>query len=152
MIRESLTFAKRPFSSKDEVIAFITDCAAKEGLITDRETFMQAVYRREEEISTSIGYGLAIPHGKTDAVKEAFVSFISVEKAFIWDDKMNDDVEAIFLIGVPQSNAETVHLKTIAAISKKLMNETFREELYACQTDHEAYEMICDMNQNIKDA
>lgn len=152
MIRESLMFAKQPFGSKEEVISFAAEHAGREGLLTDKEAFVRAVYQREEEISTSLGHGMAIPHGKTDAVKEPFISFISTEKPFIWDDKMSDDVEAIFLIGVPKTNAETLHLKAIAAISKRLMDASFRKKLYECRTSREVYELLREMDQNIKDA
>lgn len=150
MIRESLIFAKQEIASKDDVIHFVAEQADKEGLLTDQKTFLQAVYRREEEISTSLGYGMAIPHGKTDAVKTPFMAFVSTKTPFKWDNSMNDEVEAIFLIGVPKTNTEMLHLKAIAAISKKLMNETFRKNLYACQTSHAAYEMLRDIDESIK--
>lgn len=149
MIRESLIFAKQPFSDKEAILSFVADVAAKEGLLDSKEEFLAAVHKREEEISTSLGYGMAIPHGKTDAVREPFMAFISTQKPFQWDDAMKDQVEAIFLIGVPKTNTEMLHLKAIAAISKKLMDESFRKELYACQTSHEAYEMLRDIDEKI---
>ena len=151
MIREALIFTKQSFTRKEEVISFVADRAEQEGLLNNKEEFVQAVYRREEEISTSLGYGMAIPHGKTDAVKEPFMAFISLAKPFEWDSTMKDQVEAIFLIGVPKTNTEMLHLKAIAAISKKLMNEEFRKKLYACQTNHEAYEMLRDIDEKIKE-
>lgn len=149
MIRESLIFTKQPFDDKEEILSFVAKQAEKEGLVDSSEEFLDAVHKREEEISTSLGYGMAIPHGKTDAVKEPFLSFISTKKPFQWDDAMKDQVEAIFLIGVPKTNTEMLHLKAIAAISKKLMDETFRKKLYACQTNHEAYEMLRDIDEKI---
>lgn len=149
MIRESLIFAKQPFDDKEAILSFVAEQADKEGLMGSKEEFLDAVHRREEEISTSLGYGLAIPHGKTDAVKTPFMAFISTQKPFKWDTATNDEVEAIFLIGVPKTNTEMLHLKAIAAISKKLMDEAFRKKLYACQTSHEAYEMLRDIDEKI---
>lgn len=149
MILETLIFAKQDFSSKDAVIQFVAAQADKEGLLASRDDFLQAVCQREEEISTSLGYGLAIPHGKTDAVRRPFLSFVSTVHPFRWDDASNDEVEAVFLIGVPKTNTETLHLKAIAAISKKLMDEHFREKLYTCQTSHEAYRMLRDIDEKI---
>ncbi len=151
MIRESLIFTKQSFNDKEEILSFVAEQADKEGLLDSKEEFLGAVHKREEEISTSLGYGMAIPHGKTDAVREPFLSFVSTEKPFKWDDTMKDQVEAIFLIGVPETNTEMLHLKAIAAISKKLMDETFRKRLYACQTSHEAYEMLRDIDESIKE-
>lgn len=151
MIREALIFTKQPFTNRDEVISFVADRAEQEGLLKDKEEFIQAVYRREEELPTSLGYGMAIPHGKTDVVKEPFMAFISIAKSFEWESTIQEPVEAIFLIGVPKTNTEMLHLKAIAEISKKLMNEDFRKQLYCCQTNHEAYEMLRDIDEKIKE-
>ena len=110
---------------------------------------MAAVLQREEEVSTSIGYGIAIPHGKTDAVKEPFISFMSFDTPFIWDQETGDEVEAAFLIGVPETNTETLHLKAIAAISKRLLDDDFREELYACRSQREAYTLLNEIDRSI---
>lgn len=149
MVREKLIFAKQSLKNKEEVIKFIADAANKEGLLNDEDGYIEAVHNREKEISTSIGYGIAIPHGKTDAVKEPFISFMSLKKPFEWDSTMKDQVEAVFMIGVPAKNAGMLHLKAIAAISKKLMSEEFRNKLYAAQTSHEAYELLHEIDKSI---
>ena len=92
MVRKELVFAKADLTSRDAVIRLIAEAADKEGLLADREEFIRAVYRREEEISTSIGHGIAIPHGKTDAVKEAFMAFASAENPFLWDENSTDEM------------------------------------------------------------
>lgn len=149
MIRESLIRVKQDWKSKDEIIRAIVTAAEADGLLTSASAFAEAVYRREEEISTSIGYGIAIPHGKTDAVKEAFIAFVSLKEPIRWDAEGTDDVEAVFLIGVPKTNTEMLHLKAIAAISKKLMSETFRKRLDACTENHEAFAMLDEIDRSI---
>lgn len=151
MVRKELVFAKADLTSRDAVIRLIAEAADKEGLLADREEFIRAVYRREEEISTSIGHGIAIPHGKTDAVKEAFMAFASAEKPFLWDENSTDEIKGVFLIGVPQSKADTLHLRAIAAVSKKLINDEFRDKLFACQNSTEAYNMLNEIDQSIKE-
>ncbi len=150
MVREELIFAKQALSSRAAVIEFIAAAADKAGVLADKSEFVKAVYRREEEISTSIGHGISIPHGKTDAVKEAFIAFMSVEKPFIWDEVTGDEIRGIFLIGVPESGAATLHLKAIAAISKKLINDEFRAELFACEKSADAYKILHEIDESIK--
>lgn len=150
MIREPLIFAKEALKNKEDVIRQIAGAAKEEGVLRDPEEFMEAVLQREEEVSTSIGYGIAIPHGKTDAVKEPFISFMSFETPFIWDQETGDEVKAAFLIGVPETNTEMLHLKAIAAISKKLLDDDFREELYACRSQREAYALLSEIDQSIR--
>lgn len=150
MIREPLIFAKEALKNKEDVIRQIAGAAKEEGVLRDPEEFMEAVLQREEEVSTSIGYGIAIPHGKTDAVKEPFISFMSFETPFIWDQETGDEVKAAFLIGVPETNTEMLHLKAIAAISKKLLDDDFRENLYACRSQREAYALLSEIDQSIR--
>lgn len=150
MIREPLIFAKEALKNKEDVIRQIAGAAKEEGVLRDPEDFMEAVLQREEEVSTSIGYGIAIPHGKTDAVKEPFISFMSFETPFIWDQETGDEVKAAFLIGVPETNTEMLHLKAIAAISKKLLDDDFREKLYACRSQREAYALLSEIDQSIR--
>mgnify|MGYP001003987849 FL=1 len=150
MIREPLIFAKEALKNKEDVIRQIAGAAKEEGVLRDPEDFMEAVLQREEEVSTSIGYGIAIPHGKTDAVKEPFISFMSFKTPFIWDQETGDAVKAAFLIGVPETNTEMLHLKAIAAISKRLLDDDFREELYACRSPREAYALLSEIDQSIR--
>ena len=93
MVRKELVFAKESLKSRDEVFEFIAEAADKAGLLNDKKDYVAALYRREAEISTSIGHGIAIPHGKTDAVKEAFIAFVSVDKTFVWDESTGDSIE-----------------------------------------------------------
>lgn len=151
MIRQNLIFAGKDFATKDEVIRFVADAAAREGLLADREGFISAVYAREAEISTAVGYGIAIPHGKTDAVREAFIAYAGLKRTFEWDEKTKDQVDTVFLIGVPKSGTEVLHLKAIAAISKNLMREDFRSRLKACRDSGKAYELLEAINQEIAD-
>ena len=110
------------------------------------------MYAREAEISTAVGYGIAIPHGKTDAVKEAFIAYVGLNQSFEWDAETKDQVDTVFLIGVPKANTEVLHLKAIAAISKNLMREEFRNKLKACTSSEAAYELLDEINREIKES
>ena len=70
MIRKALIHVRQSFASKDAIIEFVAEAARKEGVLEDKMTFVEAVYQREREISTSVGYGIAIPPGKTDVVPD----------------------------------------------------------------------------------
>ena len=136
--------------SRSEGIEFIANAADKAGVLGDKEEFIKAVYRREEEISTSIGHGIAIPHGKTDAVKDAFIAYVGIEKPFEWDPNTKDEIKGVFMIGVPASGTETLHLKAIAAISKKLINDEFREKLFSYEKNDDAYAILHEIDEGIK--
>ena len=150
MIRQDLIFAKQGLATKDEVISFMVDVANRAGLLVDKAEFQKTVYAREAEISTAVGYGIAIPHGKTDAAREAFIGYVGLSKAFEWDEETKEQVDTVFLIGVPAAHKELLHLKAIAAISKSLMREEFRTRLKACTSSEAAYELLDEINREIK--
>lgn len=149
MIKQELVFVNQSLRSRDEIIRFIADAADKAGKLADKELFVSKVLEREAEISTSIGHGLAIPHGKTDAAKEPFVSYLGLSESIEWDSTTKDQIRGVFLIGVPQSNTDNLHLKCIAEISKKLINDEFRESLMASGSNESAFELLNSINQKL---
>ncbi len=125
-------------TSKDEIISQLVDLAYREKKISDLETFKDAIYHREAEFSTALGMSIAMPHGQSDAVKEPFVIFARTAKEISWD---QNQVRMIFMIGVPLANRSETHMKIIAALSKKLLDETFRQALLESGKD-EAYNLL----------
>lgn len=150
MVREDMVFAGQNLVSREEVIGFIASAAEQAGLLSNKAEFIAAVFRREQEISTSIGHSIAIPHGKTDAVREAFISYVGLAKAFEWDSVTKDLVKGVFLIGVPEKNTDRLHLKAISEISKKLINDEFRTQLFLCTQGKEAFELLDAINAGIQ--
>lgn len=147
MIRKDLVFVGEALSSRDEVINFIIEAAGKLGLVRDKRILRQVVMQREAEISTSVGHQIAIPHGKSETVAQPFVAYMSVQEPFVWDDATGDTVKGIFLISVPQKDAEMTHLRYIANVSKKLIHDEFRKRLFGCKTKDEAFSLLSLLNQ-----
>jgi fructose-specific phosphotransferase system IIA component len=113
---------------KDTVIQTIADHAVKIGLVSDAKAYVASVQHRESEFSTGVGYGIAIPHGKTEAVNTAFVIYAKVNNVE-WNSFDGAPVDLVFQIGVPASDAGETHLRLLATLSRKLMKEEFREAI-----------------------
>lgn len=113
-------------SSKDELIVQLVELAYQQNKISDLKQFKDAIYHREAEFSTALGMSIAMPHGQSEAVNEPFVIFARVKDPIQWD---QNQVQLIFMIGVPMANRNETHMKIIAAISKKLLDESFRQSL-----------------------
>lgn len=113
---------------KNAVIDELIEILYKDGKVTDKDQLKEAVLHREEEFSTGIGMGIAIPHGKCSAVKEPAITF-GLSRAGI-DYKSMDDQPAhlFFLIAVPESSSD-IHLRALSEISRKLMHADVREKL-----------------------
>lgn len=149
MIKPEMIFVDSILDTKQDIIELICKTAFQEDLINDIENFKHKIFAREAEISTSVGNQVAIPHGKSNAVIEPFIAFVRTTKPFKWDENSNDLVKLIFLIGVPDQDANKLHLKYIAEISKKLINDEFRNNLLTLTTKKEISDLLDSINHNI---
>lgn len=135
--------------TKESIICQLAEKIYLEGRIKDFDTYYQSVLERESLTSTGIGFGIAIPHGKTNAVKQCSVAFGRVDHSLDWESLDDEPVSMIFLLAVPDSCAGDEHLKIIAALSRKLIHEDFRELLKTSVDDQQIVSLINDSLQNI---
>lgn len=115
-------------SSKSEALDAVIDLMCKSGKISDREEYRKKVYAREEESTTGIGEGIAIPHGKCDAVKAPGLAAMVVKNGVDFDSLDGEPAELIFLIAAPNTE-DNVHLDVLSKLSMLLMDENFSNAL-----------------------
>jgi len=120
-------------TTKEEVLKELVSILKKNGVIDDEEGFLNIVKRREEEFSTGIGYGIAIPHGKSDLVKKPSVVFGKSKKGVDYNSMDGKPAYIFFLIAVPE-NSDDLHLKVLAELSRSLMHEEVRKMLEKAST------------------
>ncbi len=140
IIEETLIDLKMDGTTKEEVIRHLAELAQSQGRIQDIEEYIKAVLHRETEYSTAMGFGIAIPHGKTAAVTEPFLCFAKVG-SIDWKALDGGPVDLVFMIGVPE-NAGNEHLKILASISRKLMKEEFRSGLREAGSSSELMQFL----------
>lgn len=116
-------------NSKDDVIDELIEVLYEDGKVTNKDELKKAVIKREEEFSTGIGMGIAIPHGKCSAVKEAAITFGLSKKGIDYQSMDDKPAHLFFLIAVPEESSD-VHLRALSEISRKLMHPEVREKLY----------------------
>lgn len=116
-------------TTKDEVISELIDILVEDGKVIDKNKFKEAVFKREEEFSTGIGMGIAIPHGKSSAVKEASIVFGLSNKGIDYDSMDGEPAHLFFLIAVPEESSD-LHLRALSEISRKLMHTEIRKQLF----------------------
>lgn len=124
---------------KDSAILELIAKAREDNRLKDEKQYLNDVLARENDVSTAIGYEIAIPHGKSDGVQEPFVAFGRTMQSVKWEDQ---DVKMIFLIGVPKVNLDNLHLRLLAEISKKLIEESYRENLLNASTKEEIESLL----------
>lgn len=115
-------------TSKSEALDAVIDLMCRSGKISDREEYRKKVYAREEESTTGIGEGIAIPHGKCDAVKAPGLAAMVVKDGVDFDSLDDEPAELIFLIAAPNTE-DNVHLDVLSKLSMLLMDEDFSNSL-----------------------
>ncbi len=118
-----------------DVLADVKDLGA------DRKTIVKALSERESLGSTGIGQGIAIPHGKTERVKE-LVAVLGISRKGINFDALDGEPVYIFFLLVAPKDTAGPHLKALAQISRLLRDSYFCELMRRCQSPDELYELI----------
>lgn len=128
-------------SEKEDVLKELVDVLADVHDIGDKKNVVKALVERESLGSTGIGQGIAIPHGKTDKVKELVAVLGISEKGVNFEALDGEPVYIFFLLVAPKDTAGP-HLKALAQISRLLRDTYFCDLLKRCKTAEEAYELI----------
>lgn len=114
--------------NKSEALDQMVALMVKSGKINDEEGYRKQVYAREEESTTGIGEGIAIPHGKCDAVSKPGLAAMVVKNGVDFDALDGEPVDLIFLIAAPNTE-DNIHLDVLSKLSVLLMDEEFTENL-----------------------
>mgnify|MGYP006066841185 FL=1 len=134
----SLTAAPK---TKSEAIDQIVDLMVKSGKINDKEAYREQVYEREKESTTGIGEGIAIPHGKCDAVSAPGLAAMVVKDGVEFDALDGQPVTLMFLIAAPNTK-DNVHLDVLSKLSVLMMDEDFSNSLRKAKDADEFLEII----------
>lgn len=127
--------------SKKEALDQIVDLMLKSGKIRDAQAYREQVYAREEESTTGIGEGIAIPHGKCDAVMKPGLAAMVIKDGVDFDSLDGEPVTLMFLIAAPNTK-DNVHLDVLSKLSVLMMDEEFSDHLRKAKTPEEFLEII----------
>ena len=115
-------------ANKAETLDRAVELMAASGKIADVEAYRKQVYAREEESTTGIGEGIAIPHGKCDAVKKPGLAAMVIKNGVDFDALDDEPVTLLFLIAAPNTE-DNVHLDVLSKLSVLMMDESFSDAL-----------------------
>ncbi|PFR99937.1 PTS fructose transporter subunit IIABC [Bacillus thuringiensis] len=128
--------------TRDDIIDEMIQKLKHVGALHSVTEFKQAIMNREQESTTGIGVNIAIPHGKSDAVRKPSVVFGIKQSGIDWKSLDGTEAKLIFMIAVPKENEGNQHLKILQMLSRKLMDDCYRERLLSVQTKAEAYKLL----------
>jgi len=128
-------------TDKEGILKELVDVLADVKDIGDRKAIVRALLERENLGSTGIGEGIAIPHGKTDRVKE-LVAVLGISRKGVNFDALDGESVYIFFLLVAPKETAGPHLKALAQISRLLRDSYFCDLMKRCQKSDELYELI----------
>ena len=128
-------------ADKKATLDMAVELMAKSGKLLDVEQYRAQVYAREEESTTGIGEGIAIPHGKCDAVKTPGLAAMVIKNGVDYDSLDGEPVTLLFLIAAPNPK-DNVHLDVLSKLSVMLMDENFTTSLRNAKSVEEFLQII----------
>ena len=127
---------------KEDVIQQLANLLDEDGRLNNREAYIRNVQERERLTTTGIGFGIAIPHGKTDAVKDVSVAIGRLQTPVEWDAMDGKPVTMVFQIAVPEASKGNEHLRLISALSRQLIHQEFRDQIMNATSSQEVLDLL----------
>lgn len=128
-------------TDKQAAISELANTFLTKGVVTNDSVYLEAVMKREKESTTGIGFGVAIPHGKSAAVAEPSLAFGRSQAGIQYDSMDGKPVHLMFLIAVPETSNDE-HLRILSKLSRKLMHEDVRQKLMTVTDAEEIYQIF----------
>lgn len=138
--KKSISLNASP-AGKSEALDMAVNLMAAGGKLNDVEAYRKQVYKREEESTTGIGEGIAIPHGKCSAVKKPGLAAMVIKNGVEFDSLDGEPVTLLFLIAAPDTK-DNVHLDVLSKLSVLMMDEDFSNSLRSAATVEEFLAVI----------
>jgi fructose-specific phosphotransferase system IIA component len=135
---------------KEDSLNKIIALAANSNKILDLKKVTETIFEREKLVSTGVGKGFAIPHGKTDAIEDTVAAFVITRKPIDFDSIDGEPVRFIFLL-VGKETLLNTHIKLLSRISRLMNKDDFREKLLQAKTKEDVLKTFRDEEQNYFD-
>jgi fructose-specific phosphotransferase system IIA component len=139
ILNEQLVVTDLKGNSKEDIINALVDLIGSSPKVLDTEKVRQAIFEREKLMSTGVGNGFAIPHGKTDAVSDIIAAFAVTSEPIDYQSLDEKPVRLVFLL-VGKDNMVGPHIKLLSRISRLMNKEQFRDRLLGLRTSREILE------------
>jgi fructose-specific PTS system IIA-like component len=128
--------------SKAEVLQEIAIKLELSGRVDNRARLEQALWKREDDVATDIGFGLAIPHCQSEAVRTPSIVVLHLAQPVDWQSKEGQPVDLIVSLAIPAGEKVSQQLALLPKLSRKLIHEDFREALRQARTPAEIVSLI----------
>lgn len=133
ILTENVVRTQFPGTTKNEIIDAMIELVGSLPSVTDKEKVREAIFERERIMSTGVGKGFAVPHGKTDAVTDIIGAFAVTAQPIDYQSLDEQPVRLVFLL-VGRDNMVGPHIKLLSRISRLMNKDEFRKRLLEAET------------------
>ena len=141
VIHTGLVSLELKADERDDAIREMAELLAADGRIRDVDRYVAAVLAREEEGTTGMGMGIAIPHAKSDAVEQVGVAFARSDAGVDFGGEEGADSRLLFLIAAPEGSGD-LHVSLLAKLARRLVHGSFREGLTEASSPDEVIDLL----------
>lgn len=144
VLHQDLVFFDVAAHNKMDALSNMTSLLAQKGVITDRHAFLNDVLEREGQGATGIGDGIAIPHGKSNAVQSDAIAIGVLQEPVTWEsiDDAPVDIVILFAVDARAAKAYNTHLEMMAVVASALASDSVRANLHAAQNSLEIIQAL----------
>lgn len=136
--------------NKNDVINELVDLLKGDERVVDLEEIRKCVFEREEKMSTGVGKGFAIPHGKTNSVTDILAAFGKSKAPIEYNSLDGEPVHLVFLL-IGKENLLAKHIKLLSRISRLMNNEEFRKRLVEAESNESILKLFQEEEQSYSD-
>lgn len=129
LVTANRVLLNEPATSKNELIRKMAKLFVEDGVVDDYEAYVTALMEREAIAPTAVGYEVGLPHGKSAAVKYPAAAFARLSAPVMWNQEDDENAEYIFMLAIPTAAAGNEHINILVDLSKKILDDDFRELL-----------------------
>ena len=141
ILTEDMVITELQGESKEQIIGAMIDLISGSQKVIDKQKVREAIFERERIMSTGVGNGFAIPHGKTDAVSDIVAAFAITAQPIDYQALDEKPVRLVFLL-VGKDNMIGPHIKLLSRISRLMNKEEFRKRLLNLKTSKEIMDIF----------
>lgn len=143
LTHRSLINLQAEFADRDQAIMVLTEQLAAQDKLHDKHAFLEAVFAREAQGPTALGEGLAVPHGKSQTVKEAAFAVATLKKPIAWEGIDGpESVNLIFLLAIPEAQAGSTHMQLLTTLTTALVDDETRAAVLQATTPEQLLALL----------
>ena len=127
LLNDNYIFLDVDVNTKEEMLEFIAKKAVEVGISTDEKKLLEDLLARENEVSTGLQDGFAIPHSRSTSILEPSIMYFKTNKTLEWGSLDDSEVNCIFSLLVPAENENNMHMQMLSKLATCLIEEDFRD-------------------------